>query len=566
MLVELRIRDLGVIEDATMDLAPGLTVLTGETGAGKTMVLTGLSLLCGSRADATLVRHGATRAVIEGLVELPEGHDALDRAAEAGADIGEGLVLTRTLEAQGRSRAYVGGRAAPVSVLSDLAERIVAIHGQADQWRLRRADEHREVLDSFGGPELLTVRDQYQSHFAEHRAAVAEVNALEQAAAEREREADLLRLGLERIGDVDPLPGEDEALRVEDQRSSRSEELRFAAATARVALSGEDETDGQQSQSVFSALQRARAALETVAEADPEVAAFSSRVADLSYLAADLATDLGTYLESVDADPARLVWVQQRRATLSALTRVYGPSADDVIQWAHSAAARLADLESTADQIAAGHTKVAEALEARDQWATQLREARVEAAERLTGVITAEIANLEMTGSRVEVHVEPSEELGPHGGDVVELRLASGSGSTPRSISKAASGGELSRVMLAIEVATAAERGRTPTFVFDEVDAGVGGRAALAVGARLAALARTAQVVVVTHLAQVAAYADRHLVVERADDGRIVSSGVREVAGDERLGELARMLGGHDGSVAREHAKDLLDRATSDRA
>lgn len=545
-----------------MELAPGLTVLTGETGAGKTMILTGLSLLCGARADSTLVRHGAQTAVVEGLLELPPGHAALERAAEAGADTEESLVLVRSLSSQGRSRAHVGGRAAPAGVLTEIAEQVIAIHGQADQWRLRRPEEHRDLLDGFGGSALWSIRSELADTYAAHREAVAHLSSLRAAAQERAREAELLRLGLEQIEAVDPTPGEDDRLRAEDERGSHAEELRWAAATARAALSGADEVAPGDEAHVLAALAQARSALEQVASADPDLSALAGRVKELGYLAADLAADLGSYLDQVDVDPARLAAIQSRRAELAALTRAYGPSVDEVLQWSAQAAARLADLDSTSDQIDAGQARCDELAARLGQLARELTSAREKTATALTEAITAEIAQLDMSGSRVEVAVDPAGSIGPAGADIIEIRLASGAGPA-RSVTRAASGGELSRVMLAIEVATAAESGRTPTFVFDEVDAGVGGRAAIAVGARLAELAQHAQVVVVTHLAQVAAFADRHLVIERTETGSVVSSGVSVVTGEDRLRELARMLGGSDGEVAREHARDLLARASA---
>lgn len=565
MLQELRIRDLGVIDDATVELHPGLTVLTGETGAGKTMVLSGLGLLCGARADSTLVRTGAARTVVEGVYHLPADHPALARAQDAGADLDDDLVLVRSVSADGRSRAHVGGRSAPVGVLAELAGQLIAVHGQADQWRLRHGDQHRALLDAFGGVEVSARLTDYQQTYAAHARSVAELDALRSAATERLREAEMLRLGLERIEAVMPLAGEDEDLRIEDERASHAESLRFAASAARAALAGADDSPDLSAADVMSLLARARTELAQASAADPQLAALEARVAELGYLAADLAGDLTGYLEAVEVDPARLAWVQDRRAALAALTRHYGPSVDDVLAWNRDAALRIVDLEATGDRIAELETEVARWREQRDRDAALLTTARSSAAQRLSERITAELAELAMERSQVLVAVEPSGRCSPHGADTVEIRLASGSGSAPRSVVRAASGGELSRVMLAIEVATAGAvraDGPVPTFVFDEVDAGVGGRAALAVGARLAALATHAQVVVVTHLAQVAAHADRHLVVERSDDGAIVASGVHEVSGRDRVAELARMLGGTDGAAALDHARDLLARAS----
>ena len=537
MIEEIRIRDLGVIDEAVLSLHPGLTVLTGETGAGKTMVVTGLGLLLGGRGDSALVR-----------------------AAEAGADVGDGLVLVRSVSADGRSRAHVGGRAAPVGVLADLAEHLVAVHGQADQWRLRRADQHREVLDGFGGRDVTDALRAYREVHADLTAAQGELEQLRTAAAERAREADGLRVGLERIEAVDPQPGEDTALGIESSRLGHAEELRAGAGAAHTALAGDDDA-GMPSPGVLEALATASSRLAAVSDSDPALAEIGTRVDELRYLAADVAADLGSYLADADIDPARLEQVEQRRAALGDLTRLHGPSVDDVLLWGRDAAARVAELDGTGDRIGELEERVVTMTAAREAAAARLTTARTAAAAALGARITDELSHLAMGSATVSVAVEDAGRFTADGRDDIEIRLASGSGTPPRAVTKAASGGELSRVMLAIEVATATEVTSVPTFVFDEVDAGVGGRAALDVGARLAALARHAQVVVVTHLAQVAAHADRHLVVERSDDGQVTRSGVHEVAGEQRVAELARMLGGSGTDAALEHARDLMARA-----
>ncbi len=388
----------------------------------------------------------------------------------------------------------------------------------------------------------------------------AELQELRTAAAERALEAEALRAGLERIEAVDPHPAEDDALRVESERLGHAEELRAAAGEAHTNLAGEDDI-GAGGVSVLAALAAAAARLSGAAVNDPALGGLAERVDELRYLAADVAADLGSYLADVEVDPARLEQVEQRRAALGELTRRYGPTVDDVLAWARASAARVVELEGTHGRIA-GLEERAGALEGqgarRRPSSTAHRRA---AAEALGARITDELGHLAMGSATVSVAVEDAGRFTADGRDAVEIRLASGPGTPPRALTRAASGGELSRVMLAIEVATAAETASVPTFVFDEVDAGVGGRAALDVGSRLAALARHAQVVVVTHLAQVAVHADRHLVVERADDGHVTRSMVHEVVGEGRVAELARMLGGAGTDAALEHARDLMARA-----
>ena len=560
MLQEIRIRDLGVIDDAVVELHRGLTVLTGETGAGKTMVVTALLLLLGARADPALVRAGAARAVVEGLVDLGPGHPALERAAEAGGDIEDGLVLVRTVSSEGRSRAHVGGRSAPAGLLAELGEQLVAVHGQADQWRLRHPEQHRRLLDDFGGPTLAGAGAAYRQLHADHARAAAELSRLRGLGRERAQEIELLRLGLERIEAVDPQPGEDVALRVEDERLTHAEELRLAAQSAALLVTGDDDSIGSGADGVVGVLGQARAALHGTADNDPDLADLERRVAELGYLAADVGSDLSRYAATVDLDPGRLAWVQQRRAALAGLTAQYGADVDEVLSWSADAAARLTELLGADDRVGELEARIERLGAERAEAAKALTAERERAAALLARRITAELAALGMPRASVHVDVTTAAELGPTGADEVEIRLAANPGMPARSVAKAASGGELSRVMLAIEVATAGEVSEVPTFVFDEVDAGVGGRAALDVGARLAELARHAQVVVVTHLAQVAAYADRHLVVTKSEDGHITTSGVVAVEGEERLAELARMMAGAGTAAALENARELLER------
>ncbi|GAA2163537.1 DNA repair protein RecN [Pedococcus bigeumensis] len=568
MLSELRIQGLGVIDDAVLDLHAGLNVVTGETGAGKTMVVTGLGLLLGARADAGLVRSGAGSAVVEGLVDVASDHPAAQRAAEAGADVSDGLVLVRSVSAEGRSRAHVGGRSAPVGVLGEIGEHLVAVHGQADQWRLRQSDQHRAVLDQFGGAPLQKALSAYTDVYDAHQAAAAELADLREQARDRAREIEVLQHGLEQLEQVDPQSGEDADLRVEDERLGHAEGLRGAAALAHDHLAGSAEYTAEPAPSVVELLASARQALAGEVDHDPALRELDRRMADLGYLAADLAADLSSYLSDIEVDPARMAWVQQRRADLTALTRKYGETIDDVLAWGQASAQRLDALLNSDSRIEALEPEVARLDAERTSTAQALGKARRTAAKRLASAVTGELAHLAMGQATVDVAVTPRPSgLARHGSDDVEILLAANPGSPARTVAKAASGGELSRVMLALEVVTGAAGGSdVPTFVFDEVDAGVGGAAALDVGARLAALAQHAQVVVVTHLPQVAAYADRHLVVRKASDGHITSSGVHALEGEDRLRELARMMAGVDTGTALDHARELVAETAARRA
>ena len=579
MLRELHIRDLGVIEDATLPLDPGLTVVTGETGAGKTMVVTGIGLVLGGRADPGLVRAGRAEAVVEAELDLPSDHPARARAAEAGAVSDEPeLLLARTVSAAGRSRAHVGGRRAPIATLGDLAEDLVAVHGQADQWWLRRPSQHRVLLDAFGGEDVAGPAGEVAELFAVWQEAKGTLTELVEGERSRLQEAELLTHQLEQIDGVDPQPGEDDDLARESELLGHAEDLRAGADTAHRLLSDPDSFAGDDA---VGRIARAGEELGRLTGYDPRLADLHQRLGEVGVLAADLAGELSGYAADIEADPTRLGVVEQRRAALVDLTRRYGDDVTAVLAHRDAARERLATLEGADERIEELTARV-DVLGGRLSAAVdRLTAARGVAATNLAGAVEDELARLGMATARVEVVVEPRTDgpgprvAGPDGerrvsadgADVVEIRVAANRGSAPRSVTRAASGGELSRIMLAIEVATAGSgRAQVPTFVFDEVDAGVGGRAGIDVGARLAALARTSQVVVVTHLAQVAAHADRHLVVHKSHDAQVTSSDVRVVDGDERLGEIARMMGGGDTVVGLTHARELLEQCRAEPA
>lgn len=568
MIEEIRIENLGVIGTAHVPLGPGLTAITGETGAGKTMVLTGLSLLLGGRADAAAVRTGSERASAEGCFVVDPASPVAARAREAGAEVDDDgtLVALRTVAAAGRSRAFLGGRSVPQSVLAELAEELVTVHGQSDQARLRSPRRQREALDAFAGAEHLEARGRYRAAWSTRQELVAELEDLVARAKERSREAELLRIGLAEVERVDPQPGEDVELAAEASRLSHAEDLRGAALTAHHALGGGDDVSGSAGATV--AVDVARRAVEQVAEHDEALAALATRLAEVGYLLDDLVTELAGYADQMHGEPARLEAVQQRRAELTTLARGHGGTVDDVLAWASTAGLRLLELDGGDDRSANLRDRVEELDVELGRLAAGLTAGRSAAAERLGEAVTSELAGLAMGGARLEVVLRPLEALGPWGAEDVEMLLTAHAGAPPRPLGQGASGGELSRVMLAIEVALATSpdsgASRPPTFVFDEVDAGVGGKAAVEVGRRLAELAQQAQVVVVTHLAQVAAFADQHLVVTKSHAGGqdvVTASDVRLVDGEGRVAELARMLSGQDSETALQHAAELLERS-----
>lgn len=563
MLEELRITGLGVIDDTTLRLTSGMNVITGETGAGKTMVVTGLGLLFGGRADAGRVRADPGRAVVEGRLRLsgPLADTVATRITEAGAEIDEdgSVLLSRTVTIEGRSRAHVGGRSMPVSMLSEVGEQVVAVHGQSDQLRLLRPAEQRAALDRFAGAEHEKLLETYREAFGRWRTIVEDLADRRRNARERTQEADLLKLGLDEISRVDPQPGEDDDLRAEVQRLEHAEGLRVAAALAVQALNGGEAVDDQADAAQL--LSTARRTLEAQTSVDPALGDLAARIEEAATLVGDVSAELSAYLSSLDADPARLEQIYERRAELRALTRKYADDVDGVIAWADHARTRLAQLD-TSDELLEELDKERQRLESSvNELAGRLTAARAEAAERFSSAVSVELAGLAMPHARVEVAVVArtgDAPLGPDGADEVELRLLAHPGAPSLPLQKGASGGELSRVMLAIEVVFAGAGG-PPTLVFDEVDAGVGGQAAVEIGRRLARLARTHQVLVVTHLPQVAAFADRHLVVAKDTGGAITTSGVRIVEETERARELARMLAGlPDSDLGIAHAEELL--------
>jgi DNA repair protein RecN (Recombination protein N) len=569
MLEEVRINGLGVIDDAVLELSAGFTALTGETGAGKTMVVTALGLLFGGRADPARVRPGAARAAVEGrLLVSPE---VAREVEDAGGDLDEDgsvLVLSRSVSAEGRSRAFAGGRSVPVSLLQVLADNLVAVHGQADQQQLLKPGRQRDALDRFGGPELAVVLSDYRRVFGRHRAVREELEALTRAERERAAEAETLRLGLAEIEAAAPVTGEDAALLAEDERLSNADALHAAAAAAHEALAGDPAASAVDASDALTLLGIAGRALEPVRAHDPVLAGLAGRLSEVSYLLSDLAADLASYTESLDSDPARLAAVQERRATLGRLVRAYGgPSADiaGALDWAKQAGARLAELEGDTDKLATLADEEAELATQVGSLAADLTALRSAAAQRFATEVTAELTELAMPHASLTAVLTELDEPGPHGADDVEIRLAAHPGAPPLPLHKGASGGELSRVMLAIEVVFAGAD-PVPTFVFDEVDAGVGGKAAAEVGRRLARLARSSQVIAVTHLPQVAAFADNHLVVEKSDDGLVTSSGVTRLDQSARIRELSRMLAGlEDSEFGQAHAEELLAMAAHER-
>ena len=570
MLTELRISGLGVIDEAVADFSPGLSVLTGETGAGKTMVVTGLRLLAGGRADPGRVRRGSDKALVEGRFDLSTAAtindydrrelDELLDESDADRDEDGSVIAVRRVGADGRSRARLGGRSVPAGTLGRFCAPLLAVHGQNDQLRLLRSDHQRDAVDTHGGDEARDALAAYRQTYRQWREAEASLAERTGRARELAREADLLKMGLEEIDALAPQAGEEAELDALIRRLTDSEELREVAGSAHEALTG----DGESTEPMVGVLDQLRQRL--AGTDDPALDPIATSIGQAVAALGDAATELGLYLAELPEDAADLDSAQERRHDLRALSRKYGTDVDDVISWAEKARHRLTEVDTSDSAVAeleATVARLAAELSDRGDTLTKIRRtAGADLAER----VTAELSKLSMGGSRLAVNVvrngEGLDGASESGLDEVSLELEGPSGSVP--LGKGASGGELSRVMLALEVVLA-ERSGGGTLVFDEVDAGVGGRAALSIGKRLARLARTHQVIAVTHLAQVAAYADTHLVVHKdsdADAGDTVVSGVRAVADADRVTELARMLAGmEDTDTGLAHARELLDTA-----
>ena len=558
MIEEILIRDLGVISEAKLEFGPGLTVLTGETGAGKTMVLNALGLLLGERSDSSAIRKGQEQAFVEGRWLLADS--ALTRIRELGIELEDAeLLVNRSVSAEGRSRAALSGKSVPVGILSEIGEQLVVVHGQSDQIRLRSAAAQREALDQFAGVELANVMTEYTSVYANWKQAASRLSEITTQLEARTREADQIRSAVEELTSLDPKPGEDVELAEKASKLTHLEELRIAATAAHNQLSSEGFDD---SSDAITLIGKARRALEAVSEHDPELASLAQQLKEIGFSLNETSASISGYLASLDSEGGQeLERVQQRRADLTSAMRKYGPTLEEVISYFENSGARLLELDSSDKEIQE-LTALEQSLgKQATSLAKTITELRTKAASALAKSVTGELAALAMTGASLEVTVSQGSELGATGADQVAILLSAYPGAEPRPLGKGASGGELSRIMLAIEVVLAGSE-LAPTFIFDEVDAGVGGAAATEVGKRLATLAQNAQVIVVTHLPQVAAFATRHLRVLKSVSDQYTSTDVVRLEGEAVVEELARMLSGlSESESGKTHAKELLELA-----
>ena len=568
MIEHLSINSLGVIEETVVELDPGLTVVTGETGAGKTMVVTALNLLLGARADAGAIRAGDGKASVEAGFILPPDHKSATAAVDAGAVLDEDadyrhLVVTRSITASGtgtRSRATAGGRGVPVALLGEIGEHAVAIHGQSDQLRLKSPTAQRRALDAYGGKTLSAALKNYRKTYDTLQSVSSELQELLNQAQERALEAENLQRSLEEIDDANIEDQEDTELQDQIKRLESVEEFRSAAHISTTALSGDD--NDLDAPSAESLVELARQAIDQTPGELEELEGIRNRLATVGIELSDITAEISQFASSLTEDgPYALNQAQSRLAELNRLKKLYGPDLADVLTWAQEQRPRLDVLHGDTDRIEYLTEEEQHLTATLNEQGAELTALRQEYGVKLGAQVTEELHGLLMPTAQLSVAVDPLDAPGPHGFDSIALLLQPHPGSEPRPLGKGASGGELSRIMLALEVVLA-DTDPVPTFIFDEIDAGVGGEAAVQIGRRLARLATRVQVIVVTHLPQVAAYANKHLRVNKDPnvEAGFTTSDVSELVGEERISELARMLAGHaSSSSAREHARELLE-------
>ena len=556
-LEEISIRSLGVIESSNIQFKPGLTVLTGETGAGKTMVLTALGLVLGSKSDSDLVRAGQERAVVTGRFSVPL--QIQDEILASGGEVEDDcVVITRTLSSQGKSRVLVGSAVSSAATVSSFAQSLVEIHAQSSSSKLMKPAVSRELLDRYGGIDLT----QYQEIFTQYQEISLRIQELKNQLLQRDKEIDLLTEFAQEFSKLSPVSGELVKIENEIAKLGSVEQLNQVVSSTLNLLEDED-------LSALNLLQQMRKSLDSVAGKDRDLDQITERFTESLLNLQDIGSDLTSYLSSLEADPSRFAQLQDRKSALSSLLKRYGKGSDkdlafeELIADGSGAKQKLADLSGGSDRISELEKQKLDIFSKMKISAIQLADDRKIAAEKLSKLVTSEIRNLSMPNSQFVISQstldsDKSGSYTAYGLDEIAILFAAHTGATPLPLSKVASGGELSRVMLALEVVIA-EAEPIGTYIFDEVDAGVGGKAAVEIGRRLAKLSKSAQVIVITHLPQVAVWADNHLVVKKSESGSVTQSDVKEMSADERKVEIARMLSGQeDSQTAQEHASELL--------
>lgn len=553
MLTELRIRNFAIIEQVTLPLAEGFNVLSGETGAGKSIIVGALGLLLGERASADLIRSGAEKATVEGVFDVSNVKGIVAMADERGIEVEDDtLVLKREIATNGRGRAWINGATVTATVLAEIGRQLVNLHGQHDAQTLIDGESQRHILDAFGG--------------AEHQASIVrathvelsgvrrEIASLSSRRAEAEKRADYLRHVAKEIEDARLSPGEDTRLEDEARVLENADELRTLASSLNDLLSGEDT-------SVLTQLGVAQRPLTSIERIDPSAARMQELFDAGFYALQELARSVEDYAGSVDLDPARLADVRQRRDRLFGLLKKYGPTLDNVIEAGRSARSELDLIDTAQFDLANLTAREVDARRRLSAEAEKLSEMRLSAAKKLAKAVDALLPPLGMPDGRFSVALVARDEPTSEGAEDVEFRVALNVGHDDRPLARVASGGELSRVMLALKTILA-RVDRVPTLIFDEVDAGIGGRVGLQVGDTLRRVAKEHQVFAISHLPQIAARAHHHIVVAKGAKGGVTTADITVLEGTSRVNEIARMLGGDpESKVSRAHAKELLETA-----
>jgi len=563
-LEEISIRNLGIIEQSELELGRGLNVLTGETGAGKTMILTALNLVLGGKSDSSLVRHGSERLVATAQFSVTK--DSKEQLDEIGAEVdGSSLIVTRTVNSDGKSKASCGGVTVPAGTLADVTEPLIEIHGQSANSQIVKPARQRELLDRFGGAAIASVLSEYQRTYSEYLELKERIKAMKASANKRDGEIAELEEFLAAWVKLKAVRNEPSNVEDEIKRLSSVEDLRIASSGAIAALDSEES-------GALTLLHSARRFLDAAKGKDSRLEEIAERVAESLFILDDASSDLASYATSLEADPERLDFLQNRKSELNLFIKRWGggESADEeLVQLAAKAKSgkeSIADLKGGDERIAELESDLAKIKKKLLSSAQNLSQSRATAADSLSQAVTTEIQALSMPHTRFFAEVMSPDYSGALkesdftqlGCDEISMQIQGQADGPKIALGKGASGGEMSRIMLGLEVVIAKSH-PVGTYIFDEVDAGVGGKAAIEVGKRLHALARNSQVIVVTHLPQVAAWADTHFVVKKSSDGSVVQSGVSKLGQSERVEEIARMLAGlEESSSAREHAAELL--------
>lgn len=555
MLEEITIQNLGIIENTSLPFTPGLTVITGETGAGKTMILNALGLLLGKRADKAIVKENETFTSVEGCWNV-EKLAVLPKIEETGAVIEDNtLYVNRTVYATGKTRAVVGGKTTPASSLTEIGEGLVHVHGQSDQIRLKNSTAQREALDLFSGIELSTIKTQYKETYKKLKTLTTKLNEIQLNMVQRTREFEELTAALETLNSFCPLENEDEELKTEIALLMNMESIQEALTQVSAYLVSENEYGVPDT---VTAVALTMKALENVVEHDPKLGELHALATTVHEQLTELTHSAASYFDNIDPDSLeRLNYAQERIAGLTSLKRKYGPTLSDVLTFWVEAETKVEDLNPENNNVSLLEEEIAATQVELKQTADKITAIRVKQAKILQEAVNQELTDLAMVGSELVITIE-SEKLSLSGQDKVLFQLKTPAATVPRPLEKSASGGELSRIMLALEIVLA-DPNKTPTFVFDEVDSGVSGGTATAIGKKLADLSRKAQVIVVTHLPQVAVFCDNHLQVVKTLTDEKLSTTVKQLNAEDSIREFTRLLSGlTESESGRAHAEEML--------